>query len=59
MGLVSAWGMQQANLGVQAVLAKKDVPIGASLMFFGLTLGDTVFTSAAQNVFSNHLLASL
>lgn len=38
-------GMQLANLGVQTVLAKKDVPIGAFLMFFGLTLGGTLRSS--------------
>jgi hypothetical protein len=52
-------GMQQANLGVQTVLAKKDVPIGASLMFFGLTLGGTVFISVAQSDFSQKLLDAL
>ena len=52
-------GFQQANLGVQTVLSKKDVPIGASLMFFGLTLGGTVFIAVAQNVFSNQLLENL
>ncbi|MCJ1400806.1 hypothetical protein MMC11_004014 [Xylographa trunciseda] len=48
-------GMQQANLGVQTVLSTKDVPIGASLMFFGQTFGGAVFISVAQNVFSNKL----
>lgn len=48
-------GMQQANMGVQTVLSKKDVPIGSSLVFFGQTLGGAIFISVAQNVFTNKL----
>ena len=36
-------GMQQAGLAAQATLAKKDVPTGVSLMFFGQTMVIEIF----------------
>ncbi|KAK9387169.1 major facilitator superfamily domain-containing protein [Lipomyces mesembrius] len=52
-------GMHQASLAAQAVLAKKDVPIGVSLMFFAQSLGGAVFICVGQSVFSNELVTGL
>ena len=52
-------GMQQASTAAQAVLSKADIPTGVSLMFFGQTLGGSVFLSVAQNVFLNNLVSNL
>ncbi|KAL0256657.1 hypothetical protein SLS55_009053 [Diplodia seriata] len=49
-------GMQQANIAVQCVLPRKDVPVGVTLMFFGQQLGGAVFVSVCQNVFTNELV---
>jgi hypothetical protein len=48
-------GMQQASLAAQAVLSKKDVPVGVSLMFFAQSLGGAVFVCVGQSVFTNEL----
>ncbi|KAK9495527.1 major facilitator superfamily domain-containing protein [Lipomyces doorenjongii] len=52
-------GMQQASLAAQAVLAKEDVSIGVSLMFFAQSLGGAVFVCVGQSVFSNELVTGL
>ncbi|KAK9359448.1 major facilitator superfamily domain-containing protein [Lipomyces starkeyi] len=52
-------GMQQAGLAAQAVLAKKDVSIGVSLMFFAQSLGGAIFVCVGQSVFSNELVTGL
>lgn len=52
-------GMQQSGMAAQRVLDKDDVPIGVSLMFFAQSLGGAIFLSAAQNVFSSHLISYL
>ncbi|KAL9613423.1 MAG: hypothetical protein Q9167_002021 [Letrouitia subvulpina] len=52
-------GMQQSGMAAQRVLDKDDVPIGVSLMFFAQSLGGAIFLSAAQNVFSSHLISNL
>ncbi|EOD43779.1 putative mfs multidrug protein [Neofusicoccum parvum UCRNP2] len=49
-------GMQQANIAVQCVLPKADVPVGTTLMFFAQQLGGAVFVSVCQNVFANELV---
>jgi hypothetical protein len=54
-GVGVGFGMQQANLAVQTVLNKKDVPIGASLMCFAQTLGGAIFISVGENIFTNKL----
>lgn len=38
------------------MLSKDDIPIGTALMFFGQTLGSSVFLAVAQNIFSNKLV---
>ncbi|UPK95961.1 hypothetical protein LCI18_006896 [Fusarium solani-melongenae] len=61
--ILYGWGMgsvsQAPNLAAQTVLTKKDIPIGASLMFFSQLLGGTIFVSVAQNMINNQLLHSL
>lgn len=52
-------GMQAPSMAAQTVLAKQDVPIGASLMFFAQWLGGAVFVSVGQNVLSNKLVEGL
>ncbi|KAK9330884.1 hypothetical protein V1520DRAFT_354587 [Lipomyces starkeyi] len=43
-------GVQQARLAAQAVLAKKDVSIGVSLIFFAQSLGGAIFVCVGQSV---------
>ncbi|KAI0454534.1 major facilitator superfamily domain-containing protein [Xylaria acuta] len=50
---------QAPNLAAQTVLPKKDVSIGASLMFFSQILGGAIFVSVGQNVLNNQLLQRL
>jgi MFS family permease len=52
-------GMQQASMGVQACLPKKDVMIGVSLMFFMQGLGGSIFLSIGQTVFNHSLVSEL
>jgi hypothetical protein len=52
-------GMQQPSLACQTTLNKKDVPTGASLIFFAQNLGGAVFTSVGSNVFNNKLAQGL
>lgn len=48
-------GMQQASLAAQAVLPRKDAPIGVALVMFCQQFGGAVFVSVGQSVFSNQL----
>ncbi|GAM35921.1 hypothetical protein TCE0_018r04622 [Talaromyces pinophilus] len=50
-GLGMGFGMQQSGLAAQVVLKAEDVPIGASLMFFGQQLGGSIFICVAETVF--------
>ena len=52
-------GLQQTGLAIQAVLARRDVPIGGAFNFFGMGLGGAVFVSATDNIFTNHLATNL
>lgn len=52
-------GMQQSSLAAQAVLVRKDVSTGVSLMFFAQSLGGAVFVCIAQSVFTNNLVSNL
>jgi MFS family permease len=58
-GLGLGFGMQQPSVAAQTVCVKKDVPTAVSLMFFGQTLGGTIFVSVANNIFDNTLAQSL
>ncbi len=52
-------GMQQASLAAQAVLSRKDAPIGISLVMFCQQMGGAVFVSVGESVFTNHLIRGL
>lgn len=52
-------GMQQASLAAQAVLSRKDAPIGIALVMFCQQLGGAVFVSVGQSVFTNQLVKGL
>ena len=58
-GLGLGLGLQQGSMAVQTVLATKDVPTGASLIFFSQGLGGAIFVSVANNVFDNELAKGL
>lgn len=58
-GLGIGCGFQVAPLAVQTVLARADVPIGLSLMFFTQQLGGAIFLSVGQNIFTTHLTEKL
>lgn len=50
---------QAPNLAAQTVLPTKDVPIGASLMFFSQLLGGAIFISVGENVLNTQLVDRL
>ncbi|KAL2075393.1 hypothetical protein VTL71DRAFT_336 [Oculimacula yallundae] len=52
-------GMQQAGMAAQTCLAKKDVMIGVSLMFFMQGIGGALFVSIGQTVFTQSLISNL
>ncbi|EED23138.1 efflux pump antibiotic resistance protein, putative [Talaromyces stipitatus ATCC 10500] len=52
-------GMQQPNMAVQTILPKKDISTGVSYLFFGQSLGGSVFLSIAQNVYLEKLVHEL
>ena len=52
-------GMQQASLAAQAVLSRKDAPIGVALVMFCQQFGGAVFVSVGQSVFTNQLVEGL
>ena len=58
-GLGLGMGMQIPSLAAQATLSQKDVSTGISLMFFGQSLGGSIFVAVAQSVFTNNLASSL
>ena len=58
-GLGLGMGMQQSSLAAQAVLQRKDVPTGISLIMFCQQLGGAVFVSVGQNIFNNKLIQGL
>lgn len=58
-GVGLGFGMQQPSVAAQTVLAKRDVPTGAALMFFAQALGGALCVSIANNIFDNKLLQGL
>ena len=53
-GFGQGLGVQQTGLAIQAVLARRDLPIGGAFNFFGIGLGGAIFVSVADNIFINH-----
>ncbi|CAK7198157.1 hypothetical protein SEUCBS139899_000815 [Sporothrix eucalyptigena] len=58
-GLGMGMGMQMSSLAAQTVLPPPDVPVGASLMFFGQGLGGAVFLCVTQSIFLQELFKDL
>jgi MFS family permease len=50
---------QAPNMAAQTVLPRNEVSIGASLMFFALTLSGAIFVSVGQNVLDGRLVQRL
>ena len=59
LGIGVGFGIQQPLVAAQTVLAKKDVPTGASVMMFSQLLGGTVFISVGNNLLDLHLANNL
>lgn len=59
LGLGLGTGMQQSGLVAQAVLARKDVSMGISIMFFAQSLGGALFICVGQSLFTTHLVSGL
>jgi MFS family permease len=55
-GIGIGTGSQSANLVSQAILPRRDIPIGMAMQFFMQQLGGAVFLSVAQNVFATSLV---
>ncbi|KAF7904714.1 hypothetical protein EAF00_002048 [Botryotinia globosa] len=52
-------GIQQISLAVQECLPDNDLPIGLALIPFFQSLGDTIFVSVGQAIFSHELVKNL
>ncbi|KAF5879105.1 putative major facilitator superfamily transporter protein [Botrytis fragariae] len=52
-------GIQQISLVVQASLPDDDIPVGLALIPFFQTLGDTIFVTVGQFIFSHELVKNL
>ncbi|TGO82201.1 hypothetical protein BPOR_0892g00010 [Botrytis porri] len=52
-------GIQQISLAVQASLPDGDIPVGLALIPFFQTLGDTIFVTIGQAIFSHELVKNL
>lgn len=51
--------MQQPAMAAQTVLPRKDVSTGMALMFFGQSLGGSVFIAVAQNILDSKLISNI
>ena len=51
LGVGVGFSMQHANLAVQIILEKHDVPIGTAMLSLCQTLGGAVFTAVGQNLY--------
>ncbi|KAK6345733.1 hypothetical protein TWF718_007641 [Orbilia javanica] len=58
-GLGLGFGMQQPAIAAQAVLERKDVPIGTSMVMFCQILGGAIFIAVGQSNFVNKLVKGL
>lgn len=58
-GLGIGAGAQTSNLAAQTVLARTDVALGSSMMFFVQQLGGSVFLAVGQNIFTRALVKRL
>ncbi|KAH6639818.1 major facilitator superfamily transporter [Boeremia exigua] len=51
LGVGVGFSMQHANLAVQVILQKRDIPIGTAMLSLCQTLGGAVFTAVGQNLY--------
>ncbi|KAJ4378293.1 hypothetical protein N0V86_005993 [Didymella sp. IMI 355093] len=51
LGIGVGNSMQHANLAVQTILEKRDIPIGTAMLSLCQTLGGAVFTAVGQNLY--------
>lgn len=58
-GLGLGFGMQQSMVAVQAVVPKKDISMGISIIVLGLQIGGAVLVCVGQTIFNNDLLKNL
>jgi hypothetical protein len=58
-GMGVGFGFQQGGIAAQAVLPFEDISVGMAIVLFVQVLGGAMFVSAAQNIFTNHLLQGL
>ncbi|KAK6360087.1 hypothetical protein TWF730_006241 [Orbilia blumenaviensis] len=58
-GLGLGFGMQQPAIAAQAVLERKDVPIGTSMVMFCQILGGAIFIAVGQSNFVNKLVKGM
>jgi hypothetical protein len=58
-GLGFGVGSQQPSVAAQKVLARQDVPIGASLVMFSQMLGGAVFISVGNNILDSQFIRYL
>ena len=58
-GIGIGLGLQQPSIATQAVLPRKDVPTGASLVMFAQSLGGAISVSIGGNVFTNKAISGL
>ncbi|KAF2672491.1 MFS general substrate transporter [Microthyrium microscopicum] len=56
-GLGVGLGIQQSNMAAMRVLSPEDIPVGAGIMQFALTLGGGLTVAIAQTVFQNTLIS--
>jgi len=59
VGIGVGFSMQHANLAVQAILKKRDVPVGTAMLSLCQTLGGAVFTAVGQNLYIDKFTDSL
>ncbi|KAF3007711.1 hypothetical protein E8E13_009612 [Curvularia kusanoi] len=59
IGIGVGFSMQHANLAVQAILGKRDIPVGTAMLSLCQTLGGAVFTAVGQNLYIDKFADSL
>lgn len=58
-GLGIGLRLQQPSVAAQAVLPKKDVPTGSSLVMFAQSLGGAISVSIGGNIYTNEVVSNL
>ncbi|KAJ4994181.1 HC-toxin efflux carrier TOXA 15 [Stagonosporopsis vannaccii] len=58
-GVGVGFSMQHANLAVQVILQKHDIPIATAMLSFCQTFGGAIFTAVGQNLYINKFSTGL